>query len=102
MSASLYRWTTSCDDSGCPGDCDLCNRNIATIRTISTLISAMEAAGWHLDEVSTEDYQLFRHEDGISIIQFYGWCDVEDWLRGVVFDDPEVSEKVDRIFNSDF
>ena len=28
MSCSLYRWTEKCEGYMCPGDCDLCDRNM--------------------------------------------------------------------------
>ena len=73
------------------------------MRKTTTLTNAMAAAGYHLDEeVSTDEYQLFHHDDHISHIQFYGWHEVDAWLRGVVFDDPAVDDAVTAIFNSEF
>ena len=31
MSCSLYRWTEECDWQPCPGDCDVCDRNMEEI-----------------------------------------------------------------------
>ena len=28
MSCSLYRWTEDCEGIPCPGDCDVCDRNM--------------------------------------------------------------------------
>ena len=28
MSCSLYRWTEACEGQECPGDCDMCERNM--------------------------------------------------------------------------
>jgi len=28
MSCSLYRWTEACDGQPCPGDCDVCDKNM--------------------------------------------------------------------------
>ena len=28
MSCSLYRWTEDCEGRECPGDCDVCDRNM--------------------------------------------------------------------------
>ena len=60
-----------------------------------TLIEAMEAAGYHYDEINSDSDLAFNHEYGS--VRFDGWYDVNDWLHGVVFDDPDVSDKVETI-----
>ena len=62
------------------------------------LIKAMDAAGYWYDNFdSYEDWVVFR--DGIFAMMFESWEEVEEWLKGVVFDDPEVSDKVEAILN---
>ena len=54
----------------------------------SQLIRAMEAAGYHYDEnESTPDHLRFFGEGG-NVMSLAGWKECEDWLNGVVFDDP--------------
>lgn len=61
------------------------------------LVEAMEAAGYWFDDFSSYDgYLLFSGHYGTSM-DFECWADVEEWLRGVVFDDPDVSDAVERI-----
>lgn len=62
-----------------------------------TLIEAMEAAGYWFDSFeSYGDYLLFRGDYGTRMT-FESREEVEEWLRGVVFDDPDVSDAVERI-----
>lgn len=72
---------------------------------ISALIDAMEAAGYYYDEFecgTPSEYQKDIRFDAeySGGVYFDSWDDVYDWLNGVVFDDPEVSDEVDRILNS--
>ena len=67
-------------------------------RRVDTITRAMEAAGWTLDaEETTRETGVFRNESG-------GRMDVsvheaEEWLDGVVFDDPEVERTVAQIMH---
>jgi len=67
-------------------------------RTHETLIKAMDAAGWWFNEMESHDSWLWFHGD-YSNMSFDSWKDVEDWLNGVVFDDPEVSDAVEKIMD---
>lgn len=61
------------------------------------LVEAMEAAGYWFDEFSSYDgYLVFAGNYGTHM-DFESWEEVEEWLRGVVFDDPDVSDAVERI-----
>ena len=61
-----------------------------------TLIRAMEAAGYTLDSLeSTDDYLRFFGEAGQTMVMA-GWQECEAWLNGVVFDDPAISDRVER------
>lgn len=63
------------------------------------LIDAMEAAGyWYDDLESYETWIIFRG-DYCTSMYFNSWEEVNDWLRGVVFDDPAVSDAVEKILN---
>lgn len=64
------------------------------------LIGAMSAAGYTYDELeSTDDWLRFFVEYGGGVFSMDGWDALEDWLNGVVFDDPEVACKVQKILN---
>lgn len=63
------------------------------------LKAAMEEAGFHLDEIeSSEDCLRFVGESGTFILMD-NWKDVEEWLEGMVFDDPDVSNRVEKALN---
>ena len=63
------------------------------------LVSAMEAAGYTLDTLeSTGDNLRFYGAAG-NIMTMGGWHECEEWLNGVVFDDPQVSDRVEIILH---
>ena len=67
------------------------------------LIPAMEAAGYHFDELeSTDDNLRFlpdgTHEIG-SVMISDSWNDVQEWLEGVVLEDPDTAERVERVMH---
>lgn len=54
MSCSKYRWTKDCDTGPCPGDCDLCFRNLEEEDEPSDLIrreDAIDALENKLDQI---------------------------------------------------
>lgn len=61
------------------------------------LVDAMEAAGYWFDSFQSYDGYLRFSGDYGTRMTFESWEEVEDWLRGVVFDDPEVSARVEHI-----
>lgn len=62
------------------------------------LVPAMAAAGYHYDDINSNDsYYLFNSE--YSSIEFANPKEIEEWLDGVVFDDPEMSLKVEKIMH---
>ena len=64
------------------------------------LIKAMDVAGYTYDELeSTDDWLRFFYDGGVMTMG--GWQDVEDWLNGVVFDDPDVDAKVYNIMDEE-
>ena len=63
------------------------------------LVAAMEAAGYTLDTLeSTGDNLRFYGAAG-NIITMGGWHECEEWLNGVVFDDPQVSDRLEIILH---
>lgn len=63
------------------------------------LVAAMEAAGYMLDTLeSTGDNLRFYGAAG-NIMTMGGWHECEEWLNGVVFDDPQVSDRVEIILH---
>ena len=63
------------------------------------LVEAMEVAGMHFDEIdSSPDSLRFTSEMGI-VTYFENWNEVENWIEGTVFDDPEVEQEVDEILH---
>ena len=66
---------------------------------IDRVTRAMEAAGYRLDEIDTTPTMgVFRGEGGIRV-EFNSAREAEEWLDGVVFDDPEVSDAVEHIMH---
>ena len=63
------------------------------------LVAAMEAAGYTLDTLeSTGDNLRFYGAAG-NIMTMGGWHECEEWLNGIVFDDPQVSDRVEIILH---
>ncbi len=63
------------------------------------LVAAMEAAGYTLDTLeSTGDNLRFYGAAG-NIMTMGGWHECEESLNGVVFDDPQVSDRVEIILH---
>lgn len=69
---------------------------------VETLIDAMAEAGWDFDDIDSDEpyYLRFNSDMGDRMNFDYGWQEVKDWLDGVVFDDPEVSDAVERIMKN--
>ena len=65
----------------------------------SKIIAAMDAAGYHFDELESSDDQLrFLGEYG-TVMYMDSWKEAKEWLEGVVFDDPAVSDRVGKILH---
>lgn len=62
-----------------------------------TLIAAMDAAGYWFDNFESYDGCLVFSGNYGTTMYFDSWEEVEEWLRGVVFDDPDVSDRVENI-----
>ena len=67
------------------------------------LIPAMEAAGYHFDELESSDGNLRFLPDGTHEISGAwiadSWNDVQEWLEGVVLEDPDTAERVERVLH---
>lgn len=67
------------------------------------LIPAMEAAGYHFDELESSDGNLRFLPDGTHEIGGAwiadSWNDVQEWLEGVVLEDLDTAERVERVLH---
>ena len=63
------------------------------------LVAAMEAAGYTLDTLESTGDNLRFYGDSGNILTMGGWHECEEWLNGVVFDDPQVSDCVEIILH---
>ena len=67
------------------------------------LIPAVEAAGYHFDELESSDGNLRFLPDGIHEISGAwiadSWNDVQEWLEGVVLEDSDTAERVERVLH---
>ena len=59
------------------------------------LIAAMEAAGYTYDGLESTNDNLRFFGEGGQVITMGGWHECEEWLNGVVFDDPQVMNRVE-------
>ncbi len=65
-----------------------------SLPTEEQMIKAMKIAGRTYDRLESErDNLRFFTENGTE--QFSSWHEVKEWLEGVVFDDPDVSDRVE-------
>jgi hypothetical protein len=58
------------------------------------LVRAMMAAGYNIDTDSTDDDLRFTYDGMVTPMRMGSWGEVEEWLNGVVFDDPKVADEV--------
>lgn len=65
----------------------------------SKIIAAMDATGYSFDELESTDDNLRFLGEGGTLMQMSGWKDAKEWLEGVVFDDPDVSDRVEKILH---
>lgn len=67
------------------------------------LIPAMEVAGYHFDELESTDGNLRFLPDGTheigGVMISDSWNDVKEWLEGVVLEDPDTAERVERVMH---
>ena len=62
------------------------------------LIPAMATAGYYYDDINSNDY-YYRFNSEYSSIEFANPKEIKEWLDGVIFDDPEISLKVEKIMH---
>ena len=65
----------------------------------SKIIAAMDAAGYFFDELESTDDNLRFLGEGGTLMQMSGWKDAKEWLEGVVFDDPDILDRVEKILH---
>jgi hypothetical protein len=87
-------------NSNCNSSRRSANRLNSSRYTKDKMIKAMEAAGYYYDDIDSNDANYVVFESDYGPLRFDNMNDVADWLDGVVFDDPEVADKVDAILNS--
>ena len=63
------------------------------------IIDAMEAAGYHYDALESTDDQLRFFGEYGTVMHMDSWAEAKEWLEGVVFDDPDVSDRVEKILH---
>ena len=63
------------------------------------LIAAMEAAGYTYDGLESTNDNLCFFDEGGQVITMGGWHECEEWLNGVVFDDPQGMNRVEIILH---
>lgn len=64
----------------------------------NAIVEAMAAAGYDYDDIDSYDECLvFR--GNYAKMEFSSWNDALEWLEGVAFDDPEVSDNVEKILH---
>ena len=59
----------------------------------------MDAAGYSFDELESTGDNLRFLGEGRTLMQMSGWKDAKEWLEGVVFDDPDISDRVEKILH---
>lgn len=64
-----------------------------------TIIAAMAAAGYFFDDINSYDGWLVFNGEYCDTLYFVSYAAALEWLEGVVFDDPEISDKVEKILH---
>lgn len=64
----------------------------------SRIIEAMKVAGYHFDEINSYDSYIFFNNE-YAHLYFESVDEIIAWLDGVVFDDPEISDNVEKIMH---
>lgn len=60
---------------------------------------AMEAAGYTYDDLESEPGNYRFYGDYGTLMQMKSMKEAEEWLKGVVFDDPDISDRVEAILS---
>lgn len=73
---------------------------LETMEKLDIYNQAMELAGYHYDEINSyEGYLAYNYENATMPMVFRSEEEVREWLDGMVFDDPEISDKVEKIMH---
>jgi N12 class adenine-specific DNA methylase len=65
------------------------------------LVEAFEAAGYTYDDINSYGGYLVFHGEGGDGCAFQSWEEADEWINGVVFDEPERNEAVERVLHPD-
>ena len=65
---------------------------------VETILRAMDAASMYYDDINSSEGHLVFHTEGAPV-SFGSWKEVHEWLEGVTFDDPNVSDRVEEILH---
>lgn len=60
------------------------------------LTSVMKIAGYEYDDINSSDGDLHFADSYGQTMHVESWDDVKEWLEGVVFDDPDISDAVEK------
>lgn len=63
------------------------------------LIAAIEAAGYNYDRLESTNDSLRFFGEGGQLLTMDSWHECEEWLNGVVFDNPQVMDRVEIILH---
>lgn len=63
------------------------------------IIAAMDAAGYSFDQLESTDDNLRFLGDYGHVMHMGSWQETKEWMEGVVFDDPDVSYRVEKILH---
>ena len=63
------------------------------------IVEAFEAADLSYDNINSYGGYLVFNGEGGSVYSFESWEAAEDWIEGVIFDEPERNEAVERILH---
>ncbi len=63
------------------------------------VINAMKEAGYEFDDIDSSDNRLVFRGDYGSQMDFPSYEEAGEWLDGVVFDDPDVSDRVEQVMH---
>lgn len=63
------------------------------------LVEAFEAAGYTYDDINSYGGYLVFHGEGGDGCAFQSWEEADEWINGVIFDEPERNEAVERVLH---
>ena len=63
------------------------------------LTKAFHAAGYAFDEIDSYDGYLVFSGEGGEKYTFQSWTEAGEWINGVIFDEPERNDAVERVLH---